>query len=242
MGQAQRRLIQPGGPVEFPGLAGPPFHPLDRLKGRVIMDEPRAIVTRAEAKAAGLKRYFTGAPCKHGHIEERNTLNKCCFGCQRVSAAIFRSKPEAKDRAKASARRSYLANRDKVLARGKARNATGYNKRYYEQNKEKFIAGVKAWIKRNPERRNAYRQNRRAAGSCRLSPDVVAGIFKAQRGKCAVCRTNLKASGYHIDHIKAVTRGGTSDPNNIQLLCPTCNRSKGARDPIVFMQSLGRLL
>jgi hypothetical protein len=29
------------------------------------------IVSWKEAKARGLKRYFTGEPCKHGHIAER---------------------------------------------------------------------------------------------------------------------------------------------------------------------------
>ncbi|KKK96676.1 hypothetical protein LCGC14_2660360, partial [marine sediment metagenome] len=27
-------------------------------------------ITRDEAKALGLKRYFTGKPCKYGHISE----------------------------------------------------------------------------------------------------------------------------------------------------------------------------
>jgi hypothetical protein len=40
------------------------------------------IITRAEAKARGLKRYFTALPCKHGHITERATINGTCFGCK----------------------------------------------------------------------------------------------------------------------------------------------------------------
>jgi 5-methylcytosine-specific restriction endonuclease McrA len=28
-----------------------------------------------------------------------------------------------------------------------------------------------------------------------------------------------------------LARGGTSDPENLQLLCPRCNCSKGAKDP-----------
>src|SRR3954464_6823164 len=35
----------------------------DRIEGRQI-------VTRTEAKAAGLPRYFTGKPCKYGHVAE----------------------------------------------------------------------------------------------------------------------------------------------------------------------------
>lgn len=42
------------------------------------------IITRAEAKAAGLKRYFTGKPCKYGHIAERATVNGLCYECSRL--------------------------------------------------------------------------------------------------------------------------------------------------------------
>lgn len=52
--------------------------------------------------------------------------------------------------------------------------------------------------------------------------------FKEQGGCCAVCRANL-AAGFHKDHIVPVALGGSSDPENIQLLCPWCNRSKGAK-------------
>ena len=35
------------------------------------------IIKRREAKAKGLKRYFTGKPCPHGHISERNMSGNC---------------------------------------------------------------------------------------------------------------------------------------------------------------------
>lgn len=39
------------------------------------------IVTRAEAIRAGVPRYFTGKPCKSGHIAERYTLKGSCVEC-----------------------------------------------------------------------------------------------------------------------------------------------------------------
>jgi hypothetical protein len=42
----------------------------------------RQITTRAEAKASGARRYFTGKPCKHGHIAERYTVSSAlCVEC-----------------------------------------------------------------------------------------------------------------------------------------------------------------
>jgi transposase len=39
------------------------------------------IVSRSEAAALGLPRYFTGKPCKRGHVTERRTDNADCFDC-----------------------------------------------------------------------------------------------------------------------------------------------------------------
>jgi hypothetical protein len=35
------------------------------------------IIGRDEARALGLKRYFTGKPCKHGHVAERYAGGPC---------------------------------------------------------------------------------------------------------------------------------------------------------------------
>jgi hypothetical protein len=42
--------------------------------------DPR-IVSLAEAKSKGLKRYFTGKPCVHGHISERRVSTLTCIEC-----------------------------------------------------------------------------------------------------------------------------------------------------------------
>lgn len=39
------------------------------------------IVTRAEAKVGGLNRYFTGVPCKNGHVDFRYTASGACKSC-----------------------------------------------------------------------------------------------------------------------------------------------------------------
>ncbi len=39
------------------------------------------VITREDAIAQGLSRYFTGLPCKHGHIAERRVANHCCAVC-----------------------------------------------------------------------------------------------------------------------------------------------------------------
>jgi hypothetical protein len=39
------------------------------------------LISARTAFEAGLKRYFTGKPCKHGHVAERMVSNGCCVEC-----------------------------------------------------------------------------------------------------------------------------------------------------------------
>ena len=51
------------------------------------------IITRQQAIEQGVKRYFTGEPCKHGHVAERYSSSYACCECQR----IVQSSVEGKD-------------------------------------------------------------------------------------------------------------------------------------------------
>src|SRR6266850_2479318 len=46
------------------------------------------VILRGAAKAAGLEFYFTGRPCKHGHVCERR-VSGGCLECLRVNAARY---------------------------------------------------------------------------------------------------------------------------------------------------------
>lgn len=39
------------------------------------------VISRKEARALGLERYFTGKPCLHGHLSERKCESKTCLAC-----------------------------------------------------------------------------------------------------------------------------------------------------------------
>jgi 5-methylcytosine-specific restriction endonuclease McrA len=39
------------------------------------------VITRAEAQAGELVKYFNGAPCSHGHVAERFVYNSRCVAC-----------------------------------------------------------------------------------------------------------------------------------------------------------------
>ena len=54
------------------------------------------IITRKEAKAKGLKHYFTGKPCIRGHLEKRPTSSSTCVACNREDIDLARkNNPES---------------------------------------------------------------------------------------------------------------------------------------------------
>ena len=54
-------------------------------------------------------------------------------------------------------------------------------------------------------------------------------LYGVQEGVCAGCATHFPFRVMDVDHILPRSRGGTDHPDNLQLLCSGCNRSKGGR-------------
>jgi hypothetical protein len=101
-------------------------------------------LSRAQARASGAVRYFTGLPCKNGHIAERQTTNGTCVVCAREIAAscVIRS-PDGK---RASNAKYYKENADKVgFLNAKWRNENPdemrvIRQRHYQKNKSTYLA------------------------------------------------------------------------------------------------------
>lgn len=118
-------------------------------------------------------------------------------------------------------------------------------KAYAAAHPDRMKKAREAWEKAHPEKNRVKVQNykarkRRNGGS--LSPDIFERLYKFQRGKCAVCKVDLKKTSHQLDHIIPLARGGKNTDSNTQLTCPTCNQKKHAKDPIRFMQEMGYLL
>lgn len=91
----------------------------------------------------------------------------------------------------------------------------------------------KRWRDRHPDRTRFYTAQRRtrvrnADGS--HTPADIALQLKSQRGKCWWCGCKLN-SGYHLDHIIPLDRGGSNWPNNIVIACSRCNQSRQNKLP-----------
>ena len=61
------------------------------------------------------------------------------------------------------------------------------------------------------------------------APENKTLLYGYQEGNCGGCGSHFEARHLEIDHIIAVSVGGTDHIDNLQLLCGHCNRIKGNR-------------
>lgn len=113
----------------------------------------------------------------------------------------------------------YAKNRDRVKEK---------RKEYYHLNTAK------------EKKNNAIRDRARYIAKSILRP-LINRLLVKQRGMCAICHRDITTK-FHVDHVIPLALGGTNNSQNLQLLCPSCNLSKGAKHPIAFMQQKGKLL
>lgn len=104
------------------------------------------IITRAEARKRGLKRYFTGKTCERGHINERYVSCRQCIECSKKISSQYRAenkenlrvhqmlwRAENKEKCRVYYARSHAKNKEKRRA---------CSARYRAENKEKVRASA----------------------------------------------------------------------------------------------------
>ena len=185
---------------------------------QVIYEGP--IVKRADAKRDGLKFYFTGDPCKNGHIDQRFLICNGCRQCKKDAGRRWRHRnPDRKVQLQS------------IWNEQNKNRKNEYYQSYYQDNKHIYADGV----------RNR-RSLKKGAEGTHTSEDVI-NILEAQEMKCAepTCGVDL-SGGYHVDHIMPLVLGGSNWPENLQCLCPTCNLRKGGMHPDDWDRKMGRLV
>lgn len=189
------------------------------------MDTSKLFTTRDEAKKHGKKYYFTGKPCKHGHIAPRKTKGACveCLKVEwdvnaerRKDYFISYNKSEAGKEAKL---RYYEAHKEDVIARAMGRPLSEkrkYQKTWSEKNRD--------WLRANNKSR---RRKHRLATPKWLSFRQRKAMLEIYR----IARTTTKITGIHyvVDHIVPLQGEdvcGLHVPWNLQVITSEENLKK----------------
>lgn len=214
------------------------------------------IITRAEAKRLRLeaqergdKYYFTGVPCKRGHVVERFVKTKQCTECNREDCrtrrlddpkwrdAEKRSYKKHSDKRNQQAREWYLNNKDKM---------DDYYSEWRENHREEAIERTKEWQRNNPNavttQNKKYREqnkdkirhwaNKRRAQKLNATPvwitDEELSQIEALYAECVRLEqeTGIK---HHVDHIVPLQGehvSGLHILSNLQVLTAHENGSK----------------
>lgn len=174
---------------------------------------------RADARRIGTKRYFTGRPCKHGHVDFRLTIDASCCAC-RVHMQSARRPQNAK----------YMRERRAQML---ANDREGTLKAWRDSNRD--------LRQKHPE---SYRLRERLRGPSRRQKERLSRNADTRARQCAQkSRTpswanlqEIKAfyeacpPGYEVDHIIPLQGkhvSGLHVLENLQYLTSSENRAKG---------------
>ena len=197
-------------------------------------------ISRKQAKAQGLKHYFTGKPCKHGHIAVRLTSKGICMDCNRQHNRQLQQ---------AGYHRNYYAKRmatDEDFRQAKAADARKHYHNVMKHDPERMArhyAASAVAAKKNREGRNANRRafNQRNPGYGR--PYVIArrasikhtDLTETQQAQVKAIYelrkilTEQTGIEHHVDHHKPLSKGGKHVPSNLWVIPAKDNLRKGAR-------------
>jgi 5-methylcytosine-specific restriction endonuclease McrA len=183
---------------------------------------------------------------KYGRLG-RQAECKPCLDSRRRANALANAERELASRrewAKRNPPTEEQRQRKALYRAGRKEVMRQYSAAWYAKNKDRLRAIRAAWhaanyeTKRKPKmvQNEANRRARRRAAGGAHTIEQVMELMEKQRFVCVCCQTSIKDS-FHRDHIVPLASGGSNDISNIQLLCPPCNRSKGARSMDQFLKT-----
>ncbi|MGE0541220.1 MAG: HNH endonuclease [Dehalococcoidia bacterium] len=140
----------------------------------------------------------------------------------------------------------YIQNRKWVTAN--PHKYAEYTGRWREKHREQYNAYDREYRERTRERRRQQQAESRANNRIRFrsynakryamllaaegtySATDIERLYAEQGGLCRWCSCSLD-TGYEIDHVIPLSRGGSNGPENLAVTCTSCNRRKSASLP-----------
>lgn len=143
----------------------------------------------------GDTHYFTGIPCKHGHVAKRRVKDRVCTECDLVAK-----------------KRRVETHPEKTRA---------YKRTQYEKHKEAHLAQKRTYRQSNKGKINALVTKRKARVKLRTPNWADASKIKAYYEVCAFFNEVNGYTKYHVDHVVPLQGdvvSGLHVQNNLQII------------------------
>lgn len=147
------------------------------------------IIARKDAKSQGLKFYFTGKECKHGHVDKRIVSNGRCYECARLAVLDTHHAMEEEERSRVRSRRQ----------------------KWREENREAVRAQSQSWRDKNRECVRAYTQKYREENAEHINSRQRAYYRADREGRSARNKEWRDANPWHGSAASAASRNGTKN-------------------------------
>jgi len=187
--------------------------------------------TRKEAKQLSVPYYFTGIPCKHGHIALRKTKGACvecikaAWQASAEKRADYFTSYNKSERGKESKKRYYARNTELVKTRALSRPPeiiNSYRKKWAEANPESVREHVKQRRRMNKKATPAWLTSEQKAEMKQMYLD-------------AVVASRITGIRYVVDHIYPIQGEfvcGLHVPGNLQIITLKENSIKHNKMPL----------
>lgn len=186
-------------------------------------------MTRAEARALGLKLYSGGRPCHRGHESERYVVSADCKQCVYERTEKMDARAAAATKAEYQRKNKDRANKYKAdwLAKNPEKRHLA-NVSYYQRNKAKESARTGRWAKENPGRVCASVRKRQLAKIKRTPPwanmGAISEIYEIAAKQSA--DTGIPHEVDHVIPLQGKTVSGLHVAENLSVVPCGINRSK----------------
>lgn len=186
-------------------------------------------------------------------------LSSWCSKCYDEYQAEYRDRNREKRRKQG--RSYYQNNKEKIREKylTQRQHILEYSREYYILHKDRYKELHSKWVKEHPNyrkdkywedperfreksrnnrkrnywkvllRNRTYKARKRAAEGEYSTQDIRI-MMRMQKRKCWWCGCSIK-DRYHVDHRIPLSRGGTNNPENLCLTCPSCNLKKHNKMP-----------
>jgi hypothetical protein len=178
---------------------------------------------RAAAISEGKSKYFTGRPCKHGHIAERRVDNGACSVCEAERSKKWHA--ENPEKARKSERKSYAK---------RAEQCRQYAAEYRANNPEK----VRATNKKSKSKNRAYHTYLESQRQKKIKQATPSWLTKEDKqwmvdiyklSKQIKDEYGVVTAVDHIIPIKGKTVCGLNVPSNLRVVTQKYNSEKSNR-------------